>query len=121
MRGMVRVGCDIVHIPRFQRSVQLGGRAFLEQIFSPQELNSNPSVETLAGWFAAKEAVIKALGWKAGWWQRIEIRAEASGKPYLRIDTRDERIGSYDVSISHDGEYAMAVACFLYEDLGGTS
>lgn len=110
-----KVGCDLVNIKRFKRSLDRGERSFLSKIFCPQELIGNPSVETLAGIFAAKEAVTKALELKAGHWQKIEISKTAQGRPQIKISGAPEFLDS-DISISHDGEYAIALACFIKKD-----
>ena len=57
----VRVGADLVYMPRFRNVL---GKV-QDKLFSPSEMK-NSEVEHLAGLFAAKEAVIKALNLKAG-------------------------------------------------------
>jgi phosphopantetheine--protein transferase-like protein len=71
--------------------------------------------DTLAGMFAAKEAVIKALAMKAGEWRKIEIGKNNHGRPEARLADFSRRIVAHDLSISHDGEYAVAAAVFLLE------
>lgn len=112
---IAKTGCDIVHITRFQKSVKKGGNNFLGKVFSSHELSANPSIETLAGFFAAKEAVVKALG-LIGEWHNIEISKEDSGRPYVKVNYSNNEIISHDISISHDGDYAMASAIFLISD-----
>jgi phosphopantetheine--protein transferase-like protein len=73
----------------------------------------NASLERLAGIFAAKEAVLKALELKAGSWKKIEVRKTKEGRPEVRLIGLDKNIKSQDISISHDGQYAVAVAIFL--------
>ncbi|PCI19713.1 holo-ACP synthase [Candidatus Wolfebacteria bacterium] len=106
---IVKTGCDIVDINRFERSMK--GR--LDTIFSPHELAGAPTIETLAGLFAAKEAVIKALEMKAGDWQEIEIVKNKSGRPEAKLLEVHSKILSHDISISHDGDYAIAVTIFF--------
>lgn len=114
---MVKVGCDIVNIKRFERSVENGGGKFLDRIFSSYELARSSKAETLAGIFAAKEAVIKALGINAGKWQEIEIRHQKNGKPTLNLKGFvKEKEYIHDLSIAHDGDYAMAWVCFIKKD-----
>lgn len=114
MPGMeIKIGCDLVDIKKFKKSAQRGKSKFLDKIFSSYELAGNPKIETLAGIFAAKEAVIKALKMKAGDWRKIEITKNQNGEPHLKIAEPPRKIASQDVSISHDGEYAVAMAVFL--------
>jgi len=108
----VRIGTDIVRIERFR---VLRTETALDKIFLPSELR-NRDPEHLAGIFAAKEAVTKALKIPAGSWQKIEVGHEKTGRPTLTIApdlSPKDAIHSYDISISHDGEYAIAVAVFL--------
>jgi len=106
---IIKTGCDIVEIARFEKSMK--GR--LDTVFSTHELAGAPTMETLAGMFAAKEAIIKALEMKAGDWQEIEIVKNKSGRPEAKLLEVHSKILSHDISISHDGGYAMAVAIFL--------
>jgi len=113
----IKVGCDIINIKRFERSIKKSGQKVLNRIFSTHELSNFHSIESLAGIFAAKEAVIKALGellkLKAGDWHNIEITKNEKGKPEVKILKNNEKILSGDISISHDGEYAIAVVVFI--------
>jgi len=102
------VGCDIVYIPSFARSAQEGGREFLANLFSEAELNLAQSVESLAGFFAIKESVIKALGRKISWLD-ITIYKLESGKPVVHLPLV-YTFCECDVSVSHHGEYSIAVA-----------
>ena len=59
-------GVDVVELPRFRRAMERGGRAFMRRIFTPaEESYANARRRTkllhLAGRFAAKEAVVKAI------------------------------------------------------------
>ena len=110
----VKIGCDVVHIKRFGQSTRNGGEKFLDKIFLPAELANSTKLETRAGIFAAKEAIIKALNFlKAGDWQRIEIIKDKNGRPEIKFDKLNKEIISRDISISHDGEYAIAFVVFI--------
>ncbi len=104
-----------MEIKRFKKSVERGGNEFLDKIFTTQELAASKKTETLAGIFAAKEAVIKALSGQAGDWHTIEIIKNKKERPEIKILCLDKHIISQDISISHDGGYAMAVAVFLIQ------
>ncbi|MCS7083384.1 MAG: holo-ACP synthase [Aquificaceae bacterium] len=112
------VGVDIVYVPRFRKAIEKHGERFLKRVFSDEELRlcflrANPDV-CLAGRWACKEAVFKAFYAHNGTKLRlrdIEITKGPEGEPVLRIKGREEyRI---KVSISHDGDYAIAVAYVL--------
>lgn len=103
----IKTGCDIVEIKRFEK---LGDRA-RDKIFSRSEMK-NSNAERLAGIFAAKEScrkVFNDLGW-----HDIEVKKKRDGKPMLVINT-DKEILSHDLSISHDGDYAIANVVFLFD------
>jgi len=110
----VKIGCDIVNISRFKKIL---ARTPLtrQQMFLPREDN-NASFEHLAGIFAAKEAVMKALELKAGRWKEIEIVKGKSGRPKIKLLVSNKQIINHDISISHDRDYAMAVAVFYVTD-----
>ncbi len=115
----LRTGIDLIEIERLE-SIQPGIKTrFLQRVFTPLELNDcqgNPGC--LAGRFAAKEAVAKALGCGIGpvSWQEIEIQRGSSGEPRLELKgnafdlARSMEITSWSISISHSKEYAVAVA-----------
>ena len=112
----IKTGCDIVYVSRFQKSAESGNKLFLNKVFSLHELSTSSSIYTLAGFFAAKEAVIKALELGPGEWQKIEITKDHSGRPRASLNNIAANIINHDISISHDGDYAMAVAIFLISD-----
>lgn len=105
----VKVGCDIVEIQRFKNM----GMNSVKKIFYKDEIKkSNP--ETLAGLFAAKESCKKVFSKLK--WHDIKIRKLKSGKPILILNAKalkEVKIISSDISISHDGQYAIATAVFL--------
>ena len=99
----IKIGCDIVEIKRLKEI----DRKVLYKIFHKTELKNK--IETLAGFFAAKESCKKVFNDLD--WHDIEIKRQRNGKPFLIINKKN--IVDYDLSISHNGEYAMAVAIFL--------
>lgn len=111
----IKIGCDIVYLPRFKKSSENAGREFLSKLFTSAELAATADIKSLAGMFAAKEATIKALGMQAGNWQNIEISKDKNGRPQIKILDAPHEIMSQDISISiaHDGDYVMATAVFL--------
>jgi phosphopantetheine--protein transferase-like protein len=101
----VKVGCDIVEIKRFNK---LDSKT-LNKIFHKNELKNLKS-ESLAGLFAAKESCKKVFDDLD--WHDIEIKKKRNSKPFL-ILKKDRDVLNYDLSISYDGEYAIATVVFL--------
>ena len=108
----IKVGCDLVSLKRFKKSVEKNGTKFLEKIFCPQELLNSNKLESLAGIFAAKEAAFKALEMTTDNWLNVQILKRNNGKPILNLINFPENY-SCDISISHDGNYVFAVVSFL--------
>lgn len=109
-------GIDLVYLPRFKRSAKFGGENFLKRVFHEQEFKHLPSenIEHLAGIFAAKEAVIKALLLPGDSWLDIRIKHDPAGAPRMEILHQD--IKNYSLSISHDGNYVVAQYTALVEE-----
>ncbi len=104
------VGIDIVKISRIESIIRSNGKHFLKRVFTDKEISYaggflNRS-EHLAGRFAAKEAIIKATGKKIPM-NEIEVLNDENGQPYSNIN-------GIKLSISHEKEYAVAIA--LYEE-----
>jgi len=110
----IKVGSDILQLKKFKRSFQKCPQKFERDIFFEPELK-NQEMSHLAGIFSAKEAVIKALDLKAGSWKFIEIENAKSGKPFIKFNSSltQKNIESCDLSISHHGDYVIAVAVFI--------
>ncbi|MCH8830624.1 MAG: holo-ACP synthase [Planctomycetes bacterium] len=120
---IVGLGTDIIEIVRIGRMVERHGELFLHRVFTEGEIRycqrRKESFQHFAGRWAAKEAVMKALG--TGWirgvgWQDIEVDVLKSGKPVIHIhgSARDfvSRLEIDDVliTISHCRSYATATA-----------
>lgn len=103
------IGCDIVKIERFNKLID--NKNFLNKYFTMDEqnyINSKTSkVQTMAGIYSAKEAVLKALHKGIGSGINlldVQICHQEGGAPYALVNNE-----TLPVSISHDGEYAFAV------------
>jgi holo-[acyl-carrier protein] synthase len=110
---IIGVGVDTVQLSRFEAKLTETPR-LKDRLFLDSE-TIDASIATLAGRFAAKEAVIKALSGDAGIeWHGIEVNKEASGKPVIRLHGSTAKIAlqagirNFHVSISHDGDNAVA-------------
>lgn len=102
------VGIDLVYLPEFKARMK---NSPLDRVFLSTELSQNKSMESLAGIFAAKEAFFKAIGKKEDWLS-VWIEKNKAGKPELKsmlIDLNQKT----EVSISHAGEYAVAIVILL--------
>lgn len=115
------VGVDVVEVARIRRAVDRWGQAFLSRVYTPDELRwarGKEAAARLAARFAAKEAVMKALG--GGWgrvrFREIEITRSPSGRPHARLHGSAARLAqeagvvAVHVSLSHGREYAAALA-----------
>lgn len=115
-------GVDIVYISRIEKLMRDKKDRFYNRIFTPDEIKyieeKNHSPQTVAGIFAAKEAISKLLGTGIGKinWKHIEILHEEEGKPYVNLYDEALKfsgqlgIDEFSLSISHEKEYAIAFA-----------
>ncbi|MEI3865782.1 holo-ACP synthase [Microbacterium sp. CCNWLW134] len=106
------IGVDLVDISRFEATLDRTPR-LLERLFSPAERALKP--RSLAARYAAKEALIKALGGSDGvYWTDIEVWNESSGRPQFTLSGStadvivDRGISSVHLSMSHDAGFAVA-------------
>ena len=114
-------GVDIVEVARIAAMLEDHGERFLIRCFTPGERGYAQSrkraAEHLAGRFAAKEAVLKALGtgWRSGIaWTDVEVHLLPSGQPELSLHrvaaeaARKAGISRWHLSISHTERHAVA-------------
>jgi holo-[acyl-carrier protein] synthase len=121
--NVIGIGTDIVETSRIAGMIERHGDLFLERIYTPHEAGycsvRKAATQHYAGRWAAKEAVLKALG--TGWargirWRDVEVRNEIGGKPLIHLDggaleaSRRLGIDQVLISISHCQEYATAYA-----------
>lgn len=112
-------GIDLIEIERFQNALDRHQTRLLKRIFTARELDEvGDKVLSLAGRFAAKEAVTKALECGIGpvEWHEIEILRGPSGQPVLVLSGKADQLAKekgllhWSVSLSHTQVYAAAVA-----------
>ena len=120
------LGIDATDIPRIARAFDQYGERFLRRVFTEGEIayctrRRNP-VPHLAGRFAAKEAVLKALKVrpkKSRQLSGIEVGREATGKPFIILNAKSRqelRIpaqAQIELSIAHEREYAIATVVIV--------
>lgn len=112
-------GVDLIEIERIRDAMKLHGDRFLNRIYTEKEIAENSGrIESLAGRFAAKEAVAKSLGCGIGdvAWKEIEILRGNSGEPILVLHgaaekkSKDRGVVRWSVSVSHTKTHAVALA-----------
>jgi holo-[acyl-carrier protein] synthase len=117
--GTTELGIDIIKVDRIRATLAKFGRRFSGRVLTPTEdryVRDRP--ETFAGRWAAKEAVSKVLGLgvRGIGWRDIEIERLPTGQPSVQLHGRAaERatqlgMGRIAVSITHEAEYAVAIA-----------
>jgi holo-[acyl-carrier protein] synthase len=112
-------------IPRVRRVLERHSERFLRRVYTPVEIAfCRGRVNELAARFAAKEAVMKALGTgiRGVGWRDIEVLPDRRGKPlvYLsgRAAERAAQIGlqALDVSLTHERDFAIASVVGVRDD-----
>lgn len=117
--GTTELGIDIIRIARIRATLDRFGERFSQRVLTPSErryVRNRPG--TMAGRWAAKEAVSKVLGLgvRGIGWRDIEIERLPTGQPAVRLHGRaavraDQLgMGRIALSISHEDEYAVAIA-----------
>ena len=113
------IGIDIVRVSRIAGVLQRHPTRFETRVLTDAErayVRARP--ETMSGRWAAKEAVSKVLGLgiRGIGWREIEIERQPTGQPTVRLHggaarrAEDLGIAQIAVSITHEREYAVAVA-----------
>ena len=120
-------GTDITEIHRIKDAIEKNGERFLNEIFTPNEIEyceskNNAKYEHYAARFAAKEAIYKAISpllndkFEVSW-KNAEILNDETGKPHIVFKDISfaDRIKDTDISISHSRENAVVNVVILYE------
>ncbi|MCP4359945.1 MAG: holo-[acyl-carrier-protein] synthase [Chloroflexi bacterium] len=113
---MLATGVDMIEVARIERGIARHGDRFLKRFFTAQERDyCNGRVTSLAGRFAVKEAVSKALGTGIGdvSWQEIEVVCDERGKPELHLYhnaltlAAKRGLTNWAISLSHTETHAI--------------
>ena len=117
------VGVDLVEIHRIRETIERWDGRFAKKIFTPGEIEycegRKGRYQSYAARFAAKEALLKAIG--TGMvggirWKDMEILEDEESKPRVRLEGRvKELIGNREVllSLSHTGNMAIAFVILM--------
>jgi holo-[acyl-carrier protein] synthase len=119
----IGVGVDIIAISRMRDVLETSGQVFMNKVLTPweqQRAETHPDkVAYVAMTFAAKEAIFKTfgIGWHFGvQMQEIEVRDGKYGEPIVVLTGKfaelaaERRVSRVLLSLSYDGDYAVAVA-----------
>ena len=117
--GTTELGIDIIRIERIRQTIERFGQRFADRVLTAAEQGYvRGRATTMAGRWAAKEAVSKVLGLgvRGIGWRDIEIERLPTGAPAVRLHgraaARAQQLGMerVAVSISHEDDYAVAIA-----------
>lgn len=124
--NVLGIGTDIVECLRIAQMIERHGELFITRVYTPHEISycqsRRQATQHFAGRWAAKEAVLKALGtgWRRGIsWRDIEVRNDSSGRPIVALGggareiVEQQQIGQILVSISHCRSHATAFCIAL--------
>ena len=113
------VGLDMIGIARIERAASRWGERFLHRVFSERELQQcRGRAESLAARFAAKEALLKALGtglMRGIRWTDVEILHNSAGAPYVTLHgmaatiAQKKGLDHWRVSLTHSDDMAAAM------------
>ncbi len=120
------IGTDITECLRIAQMIDRHGELFITRVYTPREIeycqSRKQATQHFAGRWAAKEAVLKAVGtgWRRGIsWRDVEIQNQPTGKPVvalyggLRDFAEDLGVNEVLISISHCRSHATAYAIAL--------
>jgi holo-[acyl-carrier protein] synthase len=115
----MKIGTDIIQIKRVEKSLEKFGKKFKTKFLNDSEIQLVKKTESVAGFWAAKEAIAKALGCGIGAelsFHDIIIEKDPKGAPYFTLTKKAQElhnIKSSSLSISHDGGFAIAVVIIV--------
>ena len=112
------IGIDIIEIERIAKAIERRGAHFVERLFTKNERALSLDPTSLAGRFAAKEAVVKALGtgFRGIHFHDIEVLKDFLGKPYISLSSKvNEKFHTPNLHISITHSKTVASAFCIWE------
>ena len=112
----MKLGTDIVEIRRIGEMLDNYGIKFQKRFLTESEIDERRAVASVAGLWAAKEAISKALGCGIGAdlaFHDIIISKDKRGAPHFKLSDKAQaihKVKNASLSISHDGGFAIAIA-----------
>ena len=112
------MGIDLIGISKVEKILERHGEKFLEKVFTDGEIKYIEEKyfmpQTVAGIYAAKEAMLKELGTGIGEYslKDVEVFHDEKGRPYGKAGEK-----LFDISISHEGDYGVAVAVLMEKNI----
>jgi holo-[acyl-carrier protein] synthase len=115
-------GIDMIEVERIERAARRHGERFFRRFFTQQEIDfCQGRATSLAGRFAVKEAVAKALGTGVGDfdWTDIEVVCDGRGRPEVVLHQRAKKLAEekglhhWSISLSHTATHAIGMAVAL--------
>lgn len=112
------MGIDLIGITKVEKILERHGEKFLEKVFTDDEIKyieeKHFMPQTVAGIYAAKEAMLKELGTGIGEYslKDVEVFHDEKGRPYGKAGDK-----LFDISISHEGDYGVAVALLMEKNI----
>lgn len=121
----VAVGIDIIEVDRIRKVYEHHPERFLHRVYTDREIQQcRGKISRLAGRFAAKEAISKALGTGLHGvaWREMEIVQLRSGRPTVtlhgnaRLRAQQLGLSAFDVSIADLAQFSIAIAVAVQTD-----
>ena len=118
----MKIGTDIVVIERIKKALDKFGDKYKKRFLSDEEIESlSQKPDSIAGYWAAKEAISKALGCGIG--QALEFHdiilyKDSLNAPHFRLNAKAQKLHKVidsSLSISHDGGFAIAVVAITQQ------
>ncbi len=117
----MKIGTDITVVSRIEKSLEKFGDKFLNKFLNTEELQLSQKAESVAGYWAAKEAISKALGCGIGselTFHDIIIYKDKKKAPHFKLSKKAQKhhkITNSSLSIAHDGGFAIAMVVIVQE------
>ncbi|CAA6817505.1 MAG: Holo-[acyl-carrier protein] synthase (EC [uncultured Sulfurovum sp.] len=112
----MKIGTDISVVARIENAHNKFGTKFLDKFLNEEEQQLSQKANSLAGYWAAKEAIAKALGCGIGAelsFHDIILYKDKKNAPHFKLSTKAQKlhqIQNSSLSIAHDGGFAIAIA-----------